>query len=559
MSVALAEHDEDIRLVDLLLEEQQSLTAVERFAGRHAADSEHLQERYYRDLIPSALPDIGEQYAFRVDLDKCTGCKACVTACHSLNGLDADEAWRDIGLIVGNIDNTADVPVQQTVTTTCHHCEEPACLAGCPVQAYEKDPATGIVRHLDDQCIGCQYCVLKCPYDVPKYDSTRGIVRKCDMCTGRLSAGEAPACVQGCPTDAISITVVPQGRDSQTAWLPVVSGATPDTSITRPTTQYVTQRLSSLSLAPANQSVPEPSAAHTPLAFMMLAVQLSVGLLIVDGLAGLVMGAEAAALRTIWTSAAATIAAIGLAGAFVHLGRPLYAYRAFLGWRTSWMSREILVLGPFVGLTAVCAAAWLGEGLLNANLASNFLARWLPMIRACLGPSAIAVGLVGTYCSAMIYVDTKRPFWSLESTLLRFFGSVFVLGPAAGLALGVTIHKLPLSDFALFLSLASVAAVTIKIAAEASIFRHRGSAEHEALARSVEVIAGPLRTAFVLRVGSAAAGVAALGSLLWVAQNSSALLASIVSVAAFVLLLTGEALERHLFFRAEAARAMPRL
>ena len=73
-------------------------------------------------------------------------------------------------------------PYQQTVTTACHHCVEPACLEGCPVLAYEKDAETGIVRHLDDQCIGCQYCVLKCPYDVPKYSAKRGIVRKCDMC-----------------------------------------------------------------------------------------------------------------------------------------------------------------------------------------------------------------------------------------------------------------------------------------------------------------------------------------------------------------------------------------
>ena len=56
--------------------------------------------------------------------------------------------------------------------------------------AYDKDPETGIVRHLDDQCIGCQYCVLKCPYDVPKYSERLGIVRKCDMCVGRLRAGE---------------------------------------------------------------------------------------------------------------------------------------------------------------------------------------------------------------------------------------------------------------------------------------------------------------------------------------------------------------------------------
>jgi ferredoxin len=61
---------------------------------------------------------------------------------------------------------------------------------------------------LDDQCIGCQYCVFTCPYEVPQYSEKMGIVRKCDMCTDRLSAGEAPACVQACPNQAISIRVV---------------------------------------------------------------------------------------------------------------------------------------------------------------------------------------------------------------------------------------------------------------------------------------------------------------------------------------------------------------
>jgi Fe-S-cluster-containing dehydrogenase component len=143
-----------------------------------------------------------------VDLDACTGCKACVSACHSLNGLDEDEMWRSVGLIHSD---APEEPYQQTITTACHHCEDPACANGCPVLAYEKDAETGIVRHLDDQCIGCQYCVLKCPYDVPKYSKKRGIVRKCDMCQSRLAVGEAPACVQACPNEAIRIEVVRTG------------------------------------------------------------------------------------------------------------------------------------------------------------------------------------------------------------------------------------------------------------------------------------------------------------------------------------------------------------
>ena len=164
-----------------------------------------LQARYYRDLIPLNAPKQGEQYAFEVDLDSCSGCKACVTACHNLNGLDEDEVWRKVGLLSGG---SSQLPVIQHVSTACHHCVEPACMEGCPVLAYEKDPITGIVRHLDDQCIGCQYCVLKCPYDVPRYSKKMGIVRKCDMCSSRLAVGEAPACVQACPNEAIRITVV---------------------------------------------------------------------------------------------------------------------------------------------------------------------------------------------------------------------------------------------------------------------------------------------------------------------------------------------------------------
>src|SRR6266436_8242622 len=87
-------------LIDDLLTEQRELTAVEKFSRAHSAhDNRH---GLYRDLLPATAPAPGQQYAFDVDLDKCFGCKACVGACHSLNGLDEHETWRGVGLLVGD-------------------------------------------------------------------------------------------------------------------------------------------------------------------------------------------------------------------------------------------------------------------------------------------------------------------------------------------------------------------------------------------------------------------------------------------------------------------------
>ncbi len=226
-------------LIHALLVEQRRLTAVEEFARRHDDDELPAEVRRYRELIPAATPRSGQQYAFEVDLDSCTGCKACVTGCHSLNGLDETEVWRTVGLLHGG---TAERPAQQTVTTSCHHCLEPACMLGCPVKAYEKDPVTGIVKHLDDQCIGCQYCIFMCPYDAPKYNPRRGIVRKCDMCSDRLAHGEAPACVQSCPNEAIRITVIEQAHAVELAQASAFVPGAAAPGDTLPTTSYKSRK-----------------------------------------------------------------------------------------------------------------------------------------------------------------------------------------------------------------------------------------------------------------------------------------------------------------------------
>jgi formate dehydrogenase iron-sulfur subunit len=458
-------------------------------------------------------------------LDKCTGCKACVSACHSLNGLDEDETWRDVGTISGGL---AEASYSQTVTTACHHCADPACLNGCPVLAYEKDPVTGIVHHLDDQCIGCQYCALKCPYDVPKYSKKLGIVRKCDMCHSRLAEGEAPACVQACPTEAISITIVNTqatvtAARSGGAFLPTA----PDPGYTVPTTQYVTQREIPADVEAGDLHALKPEPAHLPLALMLVLTQLSVGLFGLSLLRGEAAGG-------VPVRVAAFIAmAIGLAASTSHLGRPLGAWRAFLGLRRSWLSREIVIFGG----CSVLALGYTAAGLFDVVPAG---------MERLLGWATLISGLLGVFSSVMIYVDTHRPFWSLPLTTGKFFGTLLLLTVLGSICTDASFGA------ASSLQLGAVMLLLLaKLALEAQQLRAAGAAEMSPAKKSACLMLYPLRTILLARYACAFAGLLALG-FLWIAPASPH-----YAELAALLLLAGELLERVLFFQAVAAPKMP--
>ena len=94
-AIGYGEDASRLSLLDLLLREQNELSAVEQFAVWHDA-SQRTTDRQYSALIPATAPAAGQQYAFQVDLESCSGCKACVVACHELNGLDETETWRDV-------------------------------------------------------------------------------------------------------------------------------------------------------------------------------------------------------------------------------------------------------------------------------------------------------------------------------------------------------------------------------------------------------------------------------------------------------------------------------
>ena len=91
------------------------------------------------------------------------------------------------------------------LSVACHHCENPACLNGCPARAYEKRADGGVV-HRDERCLGCRYCEMACPFGTPQYDEARGVVSKCHLCVRRLDDGLEPACVAACPTEALRFT-----------------------------------------------------------------------------------------------------------------------------------------------------------------------------------------------------------------------------------------------------------------------------------------------------------------------------------------------------------------
>jgi Fe-S-cluster-containing dehydrogenase component/DMSO reductase anchor subunit len=548
-------------LIDQLLAEQRSLTAVERFANWHEGHGAPAMESRYRSLLPAQPPGSGQQYAFDVDLDVCSGCKACVTACHSLNGLDENETWRGVGLLVPPPAQTEpdEVSILQPksfhkhVTTACHHCADPGCLNGCPVLAYDKDPLTGIVRHLDDQCIGCQYCVMKCPYDVPKYSDRLGIVRKCDMCANRLGVGEAPACVQACPNEAIRIAVVDKAEiisgyrpKNVQARNPNEQGMTkfqnghldishsydirassfvilnflpsaPSPAITVPTTRY-RSRQPVAELVSGDSHEVRPAKAHVPLTIMLVLTQAGVGMSLFEAVSGV-----ANRWQTVF---ALVISVIGMVAGTLHLGQPLKAWRGFLGWRKSWLSRELIVFGKFVGALG-----------LHAVLLQPWTA-WL----------AAGVGLAAVFCSAMIYVDTKRPFWSASLTLPKFGLTALLLGWT-----GTMMFATAGNDRMTLVAVTGLF-VALKLAVECSIFANHRHTPDAPLSKSARLhMLRPLSEIFRGRLMLAVIGGLVLPLLLLLPGTPLAGMAALI----FGFCLLGELLERHLYFVAEAARKMP--
>jgi formate dehydrogenase iron-sulfur subunit len=141
--------------------------------------------------------------AILYDNTMCIDCKLCEKACAERNKLPYNDAIADEEVMSAHkltfVMNRGD----KFMRRLCMNCQDPTCASVCPVGALQKT-AAGPVVYDETRCIGCRYCMLACPFGVPKYEWGKLLprVRKCDMCADRLAAGLPTACAAACPTGA---------------------------------------------------------------------------------------------------------------------------------------------------------------------------------------------------------------------------------------------------------------------------------------------------------------------------------------------------------------------
>jgi formate dehydrogenase iron-sulfur subunit len=156
-----------------------------------------------------------------VDTTVCVGCRNCEWACKTAHDLPAEplEAYKDRSVfatmrrpddkaltVVNEYANPGNAALPYDVKVQCMHCDRPACLSACIVGAFSKKEDGAVVWD-GDMCIGCRYCMVACPFQVPAFEYHKAInpeIRKCDFCVTRQAEGKLPACVEICPVEALT-------------------------------------------------------------------------------------------------------------------------------------------------------------------------------------------------------------------------------------------------------------------------------------------------------------------------------------------------------------------
>ncbi len=154
-----------------------------------------------------------------IDPERCLGCKSCELACaveHS-RSKELATAIREVPRPAHRVSVISDSGI--VLPLQCRHCEDAPCVAVCPSKALTKGE-DGIVRPNDQNCIGCHFCVIACPFGVLQTDKEGKAIIKCDLCFERLEKGENPACVSACPTGALKFLAANEvSRDKKRKFL----------------------------------------------------------------------------------------------------------------------------------------------------------------------------------------------------------------------------------------------------------------------------------------------------------------------------------------------------
>jgi Fe-S-cluster-containing dehydrogenase component len=156
-----------------------------------------------------------------VDTTTCIGCRQCEQSCKEAHGFQGDltpsvgDADAFVGMRRPDVDTLTVVNAFEKgkesenptfVKVQCMHCDYPACVSACIVGAFEKRK-DGSVLWDTDKCIGCRYCMVACPFQIPTFEYHKAIhpkIQKCDFCSERTDRGEKPACVESCPVEALT-------------------------------------------------------------------------------------------------------------------------------------------------------------------------------------------------------------------------------------------------------------------------------------------------------------------------------------------------------------------
>ena len=170
---------------------------------------------------PGPVPGEGmqrqEQVCKLIDTTTCIGCKACEVACVEWNDMPFQETyfdntyqtmpdtdWNYWNLIKFNESEHSDGSFAWLMRKhQCMHCADPGCLRACPADGAIVQYSNGIVDFQQENCIGCQFCVSGCPFNIPKFNPSTKKVYKCTLCSDRVGAGLEPACIKSCPTGCL--------------------------------------------------------------------------------------------------------------------------------------------------------------------------------------------------------------------------------------------------------------------------------------------------------------------------------------------------------------------